>query len=223
MDTKKCKTCNRIKSKSSFHVYIKNKCGYRHTCIECNRDYNKKYYHENIDYYKKYKNDNKERIKNYTKNRSEESLIKIKEYRAIRYINNRDEALKYQREYNKQRYSHKSKCPLYRIKNNVSRSIRYALKKGGHVKSKRTRDIIGIDIILFKEYIESKFETWMSWDNYGKYNGELNYGWDIDHIIPISSAKSESDILLLNHHENLRPLCSYKNRVLKRDKVHYKN
>ena len=49
---------------------------------------------------------------------------------------------------------------------------------------------------------ESKFESWMTWDNYGLYNGELNYGWDIDHIIPLASAKT---------------VCSKVNRYIKKD------
>ena len=59
----------------------------------------------------------------------------------------------------------------------------------------------------------------MTWENWGKYNGELNYGWDIDHIIPLSSAKTEDDIIRLNHYTNLQPLCSYTNRHIKRDKI----
>jgi hypothetical protein len=38
---------------------------------------------------------------------------------------------------------------------------------------------------------------------------ELNKSWDIDHIIPISSAKTKEDIIRLNHYTNLQPLCSY--------------
>ena len=44
---------------------------------------------------------------------------------------------------------------------------------------------------------------------------------DIDHIIPISTAKTEEEIIKLNHYSNLQPLCSYTNRVIKRDKVNY--
>ena len=57
----------------------------------------------------------------------------------------------------------------------------------------------------------------MTWDNYGLYNGELNYGRDIDHIIPLSAAETEEDIIRLNHHKNLQPLCSKVNRYIKRD------
>ena len=58
----------------------------------------------------------------------------------------------------------------------------------------------------------------MSWENYGKYNGELNYGWDIDHIIPLSTAKTEDDIYTLSNYINLQPLCSKINRDVKKDK-----
>jgi len=58
-------------------------------------------------------------------------------------------------------------------------------------------------------------------NNQGKYNGKLNYGWDMDHIIPIASAESEEDIIKLNHYTNLQPLCSFVNRVIKRDNLIY--
>ena len=74
----------------------------------------------------------------------------------------------------------------------------------------------------FKKYLESKFEPWMSWDNYGNWNGqpkESKISWDIDHIIPVSTANSIDEIIKLNHHTNLQPLCSYKNRYVKRNKL----
>lgn len=59
------------------------------------------------------------------------------------------------------------------------------------------------------------------WENYGKYNGHLNYGWDIDHIVPISSAKTIEEVMNLNHYTNMQPLCSYVNRCIKRNKMTY--
>lgn len=61
----------------------------------------------------------------------------------------------------------------------------------------------------------------MTWNNYGLYNSEFNYGWDIDHIIPLSSAKNEEEVLKLNHYTNLQPLCSKINRDIKKDKIEY--
>lgn len=57
----------------------------------------------------------------------------------------------------------------------------------------------------------------MDWNNYGLYNGTENYGWDIDHIECMSKAITEEDVIRLNHYTNLQPLCSYTNRVIKKD------
>ena len=51
------------------------------------------------------------------------------------------------------------------------------------------------------------------------FNMKTNHGWDIDHIIPLSSAKSEEEIIKLCFYTNLQPLCSYTNRYIKRDIV----
>jgi 5-methylcytosine-specific restriction endonuclease McrA len=66
--------------------------------------------------------------------------------------------------------------------------------------------------------LESKFEPWMNWSNHGNWNGcpqKINTAWDIDHIVPISSARNEEEIMKLNHYTNLQPLCSYTNRHIK--------
>ena len=58
----------------------------------------------------------------------------------------------------------------------------------------------------------------MNWNNYGNWNGypkEINTAWDIDHIVPMSTAKTEKDVLKLNHYTNFQPLCSYTNRHIK--------
>ena len=60
----------------------------------------------------------------------------------------------------------------------------------------------------------------MNWDNKGKYKKDTyNYGWDVDHIIPLDTALTEADIVRLNHYTNLRPLCSKVNRDIKRAKL----
>jgi hypothetical protein len=59
----------------------------------------------------------------------------------------------------------------------------------------------------FRNYIESQFTEGMNWDNYGQ--GKNNETWHIDHIIPISLAKTEEEVYKLNHYANLRPMwCS---------------
>ena len=46
---------------------------------------------------------------------------------------------------------------------------------------------------------------------------ELNFGWDIDHITPLSSVITESDVIQLNYYTNLQLLCSKVNRDVKRN------
>jgi hypothetical protein len=46
--------------------------------------------------------------------------------------------------------------------------------------------------------LEKQFVVGMSWDNRNK--------WHIDHIIPLSSAKTEEEIYKLAHYTNLQPL-----------------
>ena len=86
-------------------------------------------------------------------------------------------------------------------------------------KKTKTFEILGCTFEEFKIYLESKFDSWMTWENRGLYNGELNYGWDIDHILPSSLAKTEEDVTKLNHYTNLQPLCSKINRDIKRDNL----
>lgn len=62
-----------------------------------------------------------------------------------------------------------------------------------------------------REHLESQFEDWMTWENYG--NGEGF--WNIDHIIPQSELPYDSlehpNFLKCWGLSNLRPLCSIKN------------
>ena len=111
---------------------------------------------------------------------------------------------------------------LFNIKEHIRKTISGSFRRNNYRKTSRTAMILGCSYEEFKTYIESKFECWMKWANKGLYNGELNYGWDIDHIIPLSTAKTEEDLIKLNHYLNLQPLCSKINRDIKKDKLDYK-
>ena len=109
--------------------------------------------------------------------------------------------------------------PIIRLKSNIHSLIYNKINKNGYTKKSKTYQILGCSFNDFKLHIENQFETWMNWDNYGLYNGELNYGWDIDHIIPLKIAITEDDVIKLNHYTNLQPLCSKINRDIKKDRV----
>jgi len=110
--------------------------------------------------------------------------------------------------------------PVFKLRCVISTRIRESINKSYNISTNSMIDVLGCEIEFFKKYLESKFEPWMTWENRGKYNGEFNYGWDIDHIIPISSANSIQDVIKLNHYTNLQPLCGFVNRVIKKTNNH---
>jgi len=184
------------------------------------KEYQKQYREKNIEkrkeFAKEYYQNNKEKLKKKKREYYEENkeiiLIKIASYQK----ENKNKINKVKNEYRKNRRDNDS---LYNLKHNLRTLISSSFKEKGLKKNSKTCDILGCSFDEFKQYLESKFEDWMNWGNKGLYNGELNYGWDIDHIIPISSATTEEDIVKLNHFTNLRPLCSKVNRVIKRNKI----
>jgi len=170
-----------------------------------------------------YREKNKEKIlarkkENYLINREADNL-RSKKYR----LENKEKVKEYNKQYainnkEKRQNRHKNRClndKLYEL----TTKIRTIIAKIFNRKKPKTIDIIGCSFEELKTHLESKFEPWMNWDNRGLYNGELNYGWDIDHIIPLSTAKTEEELVRLNHYTNLQPLCGYVNRVIKKDKT----
>lgn len=191
-----------------------------------------------------YQEINKEKIKARKKNHQQKNKERLNEISRQYYINNKEVQLEKSKEYyknNKEKYlensrryykENKEKClenkrnyykikissdPLFKIKKNTRTLIYNSICRNGYSKKSKTQNMLGCSFEEFKTHLELKFESWMSWDNYGKYNGENNYGWDIDHIIPLSSATCEEEIIKLNHYTNLQPLCSKLNRDIKKD------
>lgn len=197
---------------------------------------------KNRKYYLKYREKIIEKNKTYYKNNIEKETIADKNY----YEKNRDIILEKKKIYNKKnsekqkqyRLEHNNNMKVYnslyyknriskgddlfKLNKNISSLIRISMRNGGYKKNAKTANILGCDFNEFKLYLESKFESWMNWSNYGNWNGipkEKNVSWDIDHIIPVSSAKNEKELIKLNHYTNLQPLCSYYNRYIKRNEI----
>jgi hypothetical protein len=169
---------------------------------------------------KKWKDKNKEymkeKSKEYYKNLSDEQK-ETKRINTKRWLDENKEHVRIKKnEYKKGKIKNDI---IFALKHNINTLILLKLRNNGYTKDSRTHEILGCSFEEFKQYIESKFETWMKWNNRGLYNGEFNYGWDIDHIIPISSGKTKEEIIQLNHYTNLQPLCSKINRDIKKDKI----
>lgn len=222
-----CKLCHKEWYSSNKESIKERKAEYDKKRYELKKDsilaYTKKYYSENIEHCRargrKYYANNKESIeekhKKYRELNREKRRAKTKEWE----VKNRERRKEQSNKWVKDKYN---SDPTFRLLWNLRIRIRLALKSKGLNKDKKTNDIIGCSSLYLREYIESKFESWMNWDNYGKYNGEENFGWDIDHIIPISSAKCLGDIYNLSHYTNLQPLCSFQNRCIKRNTISQK-
>tara|TARA_R110000868_G_scaffold76573_2_gene220107 strand:+ start:34377 stop:34967 length:591 start_codon:yes stop_codon:yes gene_type:complete len=182
-------------------------------------------------YQKAYRGKNKERLKLANKQWRKKNKDKLLEKRKQYYINNRETIIKRTTEYDKinrervnerrciRRKHRRETEPLYNLIHSIRGLIGSSFKEVGSKKKSKTSTILGCSFEEFKAHLEEQFEPWMNWNNKGLYNGELNYGWDIDHIVPISSAITEEDIIRLNHYMNLQPLCSKINRDIKRDTI----
>lgn len=177
-----------------------------------NPDYHKKYYESNPEkfieysqsenkkqYIESHREENRERTKKWIKNNSQ----KAKEYYSL----NKESLNKKKRE----NYHKRKKDPLFRLKINIRSLIRQSIKRQATHKSIKTLAILGCSFQDFKEHIEKQFEPWMNWENYGSYKSSGIRTWNFDHIIPLSSATTEQEMIKLNHYTNLRPLCSKQN------------
>lgn len=88
--------------------------------------------------------------------------------------------------------------PVFALKHRLRSLIRVSVRRGGYSKDSRTHEILGCDWQTFAKHIERQFLPGMSWDRLG----EIHF----DHIVASSSARTESELLALNHFTNLRPL-----------------
>lgn len=101
---------------------------------------------------------------------------------------------------------------LYRFKTVIRKLVGGAFQRMGYTKKSKSKDILGAEWVVVKEHLENKFQQGMTWENRGL------YGWHIDHIIPLSEAKNEEDVIRLSHYTNLQPLWAQDN-MSKSDKI----
>lgn len=115
--------------------------------------------------------------------------------------NNLEKRKKYNKEYQKSRRKNDN---LFRLSNNLRSRLSLVFKLNGYKKNS-TKNLLGCDFKEAKIYLESLFKEGMNWNNYGD--------WEIDHIIPLSSAKSQEELIKLCKIDNLQPLWKKDNRV----------
>lgn len=226
---KDCKICRSKKAKERYEnnrdkVLNDNKT-YRENNPEKIRLKSKRYYKDNKDsinfknkewsennkesiskrkktYYENNKELFSERYKTYYENNREYILNRNKIYSE----NNRDKISESIRLYHNKR---RSEDTLFRMISNIRRSILHSLKINGYTKKSKTCEILGCTFEELVNHLESN-----------PYNFKISdIGLDIDHIVPLSIAKSEEEVIKLNHHTNLQLLPSFYNRHIKSDKM----
>lgn len=72
---------------------------------------------------------------------------------------------------------------------------------GKSIKKQEALDLLGCTFEEYKEYLESKFQPGMSWENH------TVDGWHIDHILPLNESEvSQEEKLKRLHYTNTQPL-----------------
>lgn len=203
--------------------------------------YQKDYYQDNkkniVLVQKEYKENNKLKIATHNSEyyKQNKSFIDLqhKEYYEINknrivtiqkqyYEDHKDEIDSYRRKYYKNR-NHNDL--LFKIRRKVSSQVWHSIFKNGSSKNNKSiLDFLPYSIEELKYHFETQFESWMNWDNYGRYvvkdwndNVPSTWKWQIDHIIPHSQFKYTSmedqefkDCWALS---NLRPYSSKQNLI----------
>jgi hypothetical protein len=87
------------------------------------------------------------------------------------------------------------------LRNRLDRAIQEKQRAGSAVND------LGCSINEFKDYIESKFELGMLWENWGE--------WHLDHIRPLASfdLTNKEHFLEACHYTNYQPLWAYDNII----------
>lgn len=192
---KKCCFCNLIKPLDEFYNNKNIKSGKASFCKQCGKEKRDKYY-----------NENRSKVIERQKLHNEKYLTRITE-------ESKEKRKKHSRNYSKRYFRSRIKNDvIFKLKvysrNMLNRAFRSILQE----KNWSTPEALGCTWEQFKNHLESKFQEGMNWNNYSY------RGWHIDHIIPISLAKTEEDIIKLSHYTNLQPLWA-KDNLIKSNKT----
>lgn len=197
-----CKSCTSEKTKARREVdgdrmrEISHKSWLKHKDNPKYKERNRRYYQENKEAYKaryeKYKQDPE-----FMANKK----VKAKEWEEA----NKERRLENKR---KRRKIRRKIDPIFKMKNNIRCRLYHILKTKEYKKQQNTIDFLGCSWEVLWNHLNQTFEA-----NYGMPREWLSsFEYEIDHIIPLSSAKSLEEVIKLNHYTNLQILTKEDNR-----------
>lgn len=128
-----------------------------------------------------------------------ERAADMRQWRQNRKMNDPERA----KEYNRQdRRNYRAASVEHRLADRIRARMHGALR-GGFKSGSAVRDL-GCSIPEYKQYLESKFQPGMTWDNWGMGTGK----WQIDHIVPLSrfNLTDREQFLKAVHYMNTQPL-----------------
>jgi len=191
-NTKRCTNCVVWKGENEFYKDKRHKDGLQSWCKDCHKEYAKerRQTKEYKEYYKEYsikynKTDKQKEYRNTDKNKEYQRKYQ-KEYRKT----HKEDSREYYKEYtktdkqkkkrNKRLKKKRDTDPKFRLDGIMATTISTALngKKAGI----RWEKLVGYTIEDLMQHLESLFEPWMNWDNWGRGKSK----WNIDHIKPKS-------------------------------------
>jgi len=191
--------CGIEKPISFFSKHKNGKFGVKSQCKICKYEYSKEYDLKNREKYllrkKRWYINGRDSILTKRKKYYIENKDVVKAKNKKYYIENKVSIVKVNGKYG----DIQRKTILGRIKHNIKSRLNLAFKGAGWTKSGTSKSLLGVDFETLKDHIEKLFTKGMSLDKIGK---EIH----IDHIIPLSSAKTEEELITLCHYTNLQPL-----------------
>lgn len=204
LETKTCSICQEVKFKYKDFSISKYRNGterIRNECKPCRSKQECERRKENIEKYK-------EKDKTYYLANREKCLVKNRQRRLEkREVYNAQKRKYYQankalilRYHQKNKVKRNLRVKLHRKSNTQARLI-CSLRSRFQLKCARTQVLLGCSVKSFKNFLESKFDDKMTWQNYGTH-------WVIDHVIPLAffNLSSVQEQFICFNWTNLQPL-----------------
>jgi len=218
---KKCTKCGVEKPLTEFHNNKSGKDGKLAQCKACKAEYREQHYSnpDNVkirrEGQKKYREDNKDLVRERNRKYKEKNPDKVSAWAKKHYASHRDEVCakrsarekkpETRRKRNARTAEYLASNPVADFKYKTRQMLNKAYSRTGVAKTTKALDILGCDFEFLKYWLELTFV-----ENYA-IDIEDDMEIHLDHIIPLSTAKTEEDVIRLNHYTNLQWLLATDN------------